>query len=821
VITLLGDGGGGLWLGTWGGGANHLDPKTGKFRRYSPRAGVADSLSNIHVWRIIRDSSGQLWFATFAGGLNRYLPAKDAFERFGPIENDATSLNHERIWSLLVSKNGTFWVGTHGGLARYLPSSNSWQQYRAGTAANSLTDNCILELMEDREGMLWLGTYDGGLNRFNPGTGEFKAFTVKDGLPSNLVCGVLEDDSGNLWISSFNGLCRLDPKTGKTRVYDERDGLPTRQFTRGTKLRKSTGELLFGSVDGLVSFFPERIEPDRSSLHVVLTHFEAFNKEQRPGAADSPLKTSITQTRVLDIPSRLSAISFQFASLGFRSAESIKYEYMLEGFDQTWQRAGRDRRATYTNLSPGTYRLRIRAANREDLWFTNGEGMELIVRPAWWQNSLVRAMGLFVLLVGAVLVGWIISGKRSQARVRAAEQARLLAAEREKAAEDRERLLIQLQQAQKMESVGRLAGGVAHDFNNMLSVILGNSSLALDDPACNGQTREHLEEIKNAAQRSADLTRQLLAFARKQTIKPRVLNLNETVAGMLKMLQRLVGEQIELSWQPGESLWSVTIDPSQIDQLLANLTVNARDAIVGHGRIIIETANVTLANAHLSAHPEAVKGDYVRLSVGDNGSGMDANTREHLFEPFFTTKKIGVGTGLGLATVYGIVQQNLCKIHVQSEPGRGTVFQIFLPRSHQEGTAEAVRKERSKFQGSETLLLVEDEPQILQITQRILRQQGYTVLSTSQADEALTLAATHAGPIHLLLTDVVMPGMNGRELSERLSVVKPGVRSLFMSGYTAEIIAQHGVLGDGVDFIQKPFDNDVLLKTVRSILDGA
>ncbi len=634
------------------------------------------------------------------------------------------------------------------------------------------------------------------------------------------MCGVLEDDAGNLWVSSFNGLCRLDPRTGKTRVYDERDGLPSRQFSRGTKLRSKSGEFLFGTVNGLVSFFPDRIEPDRSNLHVVITHFEVFNKEQRPGVAHSPLEASITQTRLLEIPSEYSAISFQFAALGYRSPESIRYEYLLEGFDQAWQRAGRDRRATYTNLAPGTYKLHVRAANREGVWFMNGEGLELTVHPAWWQNTWVRVLSLLLLLLGAVVAGWNVSWKRSQSRIRAAEQARLLAAEREKAAEDREKLLIQLQQAQKMESVGRLAGGVAHDFNNMLSVILGNSSLALDDPACNGQPREHLEEIRNAAQRSADLTRQLLAFARKQTIKPRVLNLNETVSGMLKMLQRLVGEQIELTWQPGEGLWSVLIDPSQIDQILANLTVNARDAIVGHGRITIETANVTLEHAVLSAHPEQVKGEYVCLSVSDSGSGMDANTREHLFEPFFTTKKIGVGTGLGLATVYGIVQQNGCKIHVQSEEGKGSVFQIFLPRTHHEENAGAARKERSRFRGSETVLLVEDEPQILQISQRLLRQNGYTVLHTADAVEALRMAAGHPGPIHLLLTDVVMPGMNGRELSERLSALRPGLRSLFMSGYTAEIIAQHGVLDEGVDFIQKPFDNDVLLKTVRDILDG-
>jgi len=373
-------------------------------------------------------------------------------------------------------------------------------------------------------------------------------------------------------------------------------------------------------------------------------------------------------------------------------------------------------------------------------------------------------------------------------------------------------------QAQKMESIGRLAGGVAHDFNNMLQVILGNTALALQDLPANNPVRESLEEIEKSAQRSADLTRQLLAFARKQTIAPRVLDLNDTVGGMLKMLRRLIGEDIDLSWMPGPELWPVNMDPSQIDQILANLCVNARDAIVGTGRVTIETTNVTLDDAYVSSYTECVPGDYVLLAVSDTGRGMDAETRSHLFEPFFTTKEKGKGTGLGLATVFGIVKQNSGLINVYSEPDHGTTFKVYLPRAEAQATAATAAATKPIPRGTETVLLVEDELQILVMAQRILQQQGYIVLAARTPEEALKLAGEYSGSIHLLITDVVMPGMNGRELRNRLAILKPGLRCLYMSGYTANVIAHHGVLHEGVQFLQKPFSIESLARRVRETL---
>jgi two-component system cell cycle sensor histidine kinase/response regulator CckA len=387
---------------------------------------------------------------------------------------------------------------------------------------------------------------------------------------------------------------------------------------------------------------------------------------------------------------------------------------------------------------------------------------------------------------------------------------------------ERKRLEAQFLQAQKMESIGRLAGGVAHDFNNMISVILGQTEMALDGVDPTEPLFTSLHEIRNAARRSADLTRQLLAFARKQAVAPRVLDLNKTVEEMLKMLQRLIGEDIALVWKPGRDVAPVRMDPSQINQILANLCVNARDAIRNTGNIIISTTIATLDAAFCASHAGFAIGTYVALVVSDDGCGMDTETLSHLFEPFFTTKEIGKGTGLGLATVYGIVKQNHGYINVNSEPGHGATVTIYLPlhldRTEQGSKMDAVKRVET---GGETILLVEDEPAILKMTRAMLERQHYTVLTAGTPEDAMRIGREYAGHIHLLVTDVIMPEMNGRELARNLISLYPQIGCLFMSGYTADVITHHGVLEEGVHFIQKPFSVDELAAKVQEALDGA
>ncbi|MDS4069516.1 MAG: GAF domain-containing protein, partial [Candidatus Competibacter sp.] len=392
----------------------------------------------------------------------------------------------------------------------------------------------------------------------------------------------------------------------------------------------------------------------------------------------------------------------------------------------------------------------------------------------------------------------------------------------EQALRKHDALEAQLHQAQKMQAVGRLAGGVAHDFNNMLAVIAGHAEMALEQTAPDSPLHADLLEIQKAAQRSTDLTHQLLAFARKQTIVPQVLDLNDTIAGMLKMLGRLIGENIDLLWKPAGQMWSVNMDPAQIDQILANLVVNARDAISGVGKIVIETGQVTLDEAYCETHAGFIPGSYVLLAVNDNGCGMDKAVQEQIFDPFFTTKPQGKGTGLGLATVYGIVKQNQGFINVYSEPGKGTSFKIYLPRhASDHASVGLVPAPPAPPAGTETVLLVEDEAGLLQLGTQLLERLGYTVLATGSPNHAIELAETHPGVIHLLLTDVIMPEMSGRDLWQRLQTIRPGLKCLFMSGYTANVIAHHGVLDPGVHFLQKPFSRQVLAMKLREALYGS
>lgn len=391
--------------------------------------------------------------------------------------------------------------------------------------------------------------------------------------------------------------------------------------------------------------------------------------------------------------------------------------------------------------------------------------------------------------------------------------------DRHQAEEEQKKLEEQLHQAQKMDTVGRLAGGVAHDFNNMLTVICSYTEMILAELGEAHPQSKRLAEVHRAALHSAELTRQLLAFARKQVISPRILDLNETISGTLKMLERLIGENIRLVWKPGTDLWPVKMDTTQVGQILANLAVNARDAIPDNGgHLVMTTENVVMDEAACAGRLEMVPGDYVCLAVSDNGCGMDKDTLAQIFEPFFTTKGEGCGTGLGLATVYGIIRQNEGFVSVYSEPGQGTTFRIYLPRVESTFEEGVLSDRNETIPGNETILICEDEPAILDLASSILERQGYKILGALTPTLALELARNHEGPVHLLVTDVVMPEMNGRDLMEQITRLRPGLRGLYMSGYTADIIARHGALDAGLNFIEKPFSARALSAKVREVL---
>ncbi len=376
-------------------------------------------------------------------------------------------------------------------------------------------------------------------------------------------------------------------------------------------------------------------------------------------------------------------------------------------------------------------------------------------------------------------------------------------------------------QMQKMEAVGQLTGGIAHDFNNLLGVIIGYSEILQQRMAQADGLRTFVDEIKKAGMRAASLTRQLLAFSRQQVLEPKVLDLNAVVSDIEKMLRRLIGEDVEFNTRLERALGAVKADQSQLEQVLVNLAVNARDAMPRGGKLILATANVELDEAYARHHPGSRPGRYVMLSMTDTGTGMSPETQAHIFEPFFTTKERGKGTGLGLATVYGVIKQSDGYIWVDSELGKGTTFTIYLPRVEEPVSHTGSTQPKSEARtGSETILVVEDAESLRKLTHELLKNEGYTVLSAATGAEALQISEGHAGPLHLLLTDVVMPGMNGRELAEQITARRPELRVMYMSGYTDSVIDEHGVLEPGTYLLHKPFTQDTLARKVREVLDG-
>lgn len=378
----------------------------------------------------------------------------------------------------------------------------------------------------------------------------------------------------------------------------------------------------------------------------------------------------------------------------------------------------------------------------------------------------------------------------------------------------------QLQQAQKMEAVGRLTGGVAHDFNNILGVIIGYAEIALEDVSPCEKIHDDLSKILDAAERSADIVRQLLTFSRKQTISPKILDLNSAVIGMLKILKRLIGEDIDLIWLPAAGNLLIKMDPVQIDQILANLCINARDAITSAGKITIETTTVCFDSVYCASHVGFQPGDFVQLSISDNGCGIDKKALNHIFEPFFSSKELGQGTGLGLSTVYGIVKQNNGFINVYSEPGIGTIFKIYLPKNAAGHLAEIEKNVTACSTGfGETVLVVEDEPALLTLAQKMLKWLGYIVLTADRPSQALKIAEEYPKNIDLVFTDVVMPEMTGKELVCLIQSLQPNIKTLYMSGYTTDIIAHNGILDEGINFLQKPYSRNQLAQKIRDILD--
>ncbi|MEO8619598.1 MAG: two-component regulator propeller domain-containing protein [bacterium] len=846
-----------IWLATWQGGVSVLDPTTRRFTAYTTHN---TNLSQDEIFSVLADGKGRIWAGTWTNGLVLLDPAKKAFTSF---HIDRPGLESQ-IWIIREMRDGRLLLATvQNGLVVFDPATSHMTRYelRRGDPM-SLSSSKIHAILEESPGVVWIGT-PAGLDRLDLNARSVAHFTSKDGLPSDMISGLVFDRSGNLWVSTDAGVVRFDYKHKTSWKFAADDGLQGREFTARSYMGGRDGEVLFGGNNGFNIIRPELLTQNTRKPRIAFTDFQVFNKPVEIGKPGSPLTVQISEAKEITLDYTQSVFTLEFAALDFTASAKNRYAYKLEGFDHDWTDAGATRAATYTSLAPAKYVFRVKASNNDGVWNEQGISIAITITPPFWATWWFRTF--IVLLVVAVIASITRASRARHRRLRAMNEQLGRAAEHDRVSQqylennvldilgamqrfsggdyavaldvrsddaigklrlgfnsvvaDRKRAEEALLQSQKMEAVGRLAGGVAHDFNNLLTVIKGNTQLAIEDLDSKEAVRGELEEIDRAADRATELTRQLLAFSRKQILKPRTFSLNDMVGELGRMLRRTVGEDIALEIVLDPLLGMVMADRGQLEQVVLNLVVNARDAMPRGGKLLIETKNID--TSAMRNHAEGLEIPYVAIVVSDSGSGMSPAVRDRVFEPFYTTKEQGKGTGLGLSTVYGSVKQSGGFVMVESELGKGSTFGIYLPRVDAVDEPSVTDAFQVSPSGDATILLVEDEEALRRLASRVLTRSGYNVLTAASGDAALEVAALYPGTIDLLVTDVVMPGMSGRELAERLMPLRPGMRLLYASGYTQDAIILHGVSSLETAFLGKPFTPDALLRKVRGVLDAA
>jgi signal transduction histidine kinase len=675
-----------------------------------------------------------------------------------------------------------------------------------------------------------------GLGQFRQGA--YRTFTAQDGYTAGGSYVILANPDGTLWLGDRDGISQYDGK-GWKKIHE---GFETIRWME----RARDGSVWVASGGGLHRYFqgswvslgvPEGL-PDGGLFHI----YEDSRGRMwacgtrgismyHPEADLDPPETFVPEDKNIHQMPPQGEVRFVFTGIDrwhFTEPSRLLYSYRLD--HGSWSPFQPETVVGFRNVRSGNHLFEVRAMDRNWNIDPTPPVFQFNVLLPWY-----REPGFIILLVGALLLGGLLVTLHLQRHVRlghlvAARTAELTAVneqlkreieERERTARDKERLEEQYRQAQKMEAVGRLSGGVAHDFNNLLTVINGYGDLALEAARKNSQLWGYLQEIRKAGQRAASLTQQLLAFSRKQILQPVVLDLNTVVRDSERMLRRIIGEDVELVTRLEASLGAVRVDPGQIHQALINLVVNARDAMPEGGILTIETRTKDVDEEFARRHRGLTPGRYVLLAVADTGVGMNEETQSHVFEPFFTTKEHGKGTGLGLSMVFGVAKQSDGYVWIESAPGKGSTFYILLPRTDDVPATPASASEPLEDRvGNETILVVEDQNEVRHLASTALRRSGYTVIEAGNGNEAIALAGSYVGQIHLLVTDVVMPGMTGGEVTERLRAGRPNLKVLFTSGYTDDAMVHRAATAIHAGFLQKPFAPSALSVKIREILDS-
>jgi len=818
ILALCEDRNGALWIGTDTGGLNRL--KNGNFTVYmaDQYPGMVDNVIKV----IYEDKKGTLWIGG-PNGLSQYKDGKFKRMSRGPSDPENNGPVLTTIKTILEDKKGNLWIGSQEGLTRI--QTNSSKTYNA---QDGFPADMVNALYEDEQGALWIGTDKGGLVRFK--NEQFIAYNKAMQGSFSRIIHILEDNSGNLWMSSRSGIFRLSKQelndyasktvTNITSVsYGKLDGMRRAQcngVAQPAGWKTKDGRIWFPTLSGVVAVDVKNIEPNKIAPPVLIEKVLVDDKE-------------IQRDQKAVIPPGKSHIEFQYTALSFQVPEKVIFRCQLEGADSAWQEVGAKRSMSFLNLPPGEYVFHITACNNEGIWNETGDSFAFTLGPHFYQTFSFYGVSAAAI----ALMGWLFYRLRVRRLRQTQEELEILVTDRTKSLQQEiterktaESALLESQQMvlrqERLAAVGQLSAGVAHEFNNILTVIQGHTAFLLENPNLDRDSIQSLEHISDGVERTAKLTQQMLAFSRKQIMQQQVLDLNDVVNQVTKMLSRILGENIMLHCDYDSQLPTIRADAGMVEQIIMNLSVNARDAMPKGGQLKVQTkmTDVTL-DAH--SHADARAGQFVCLSVSDTGYGMDDTTINRIFEPFFTTKDIGKGTGLGLATVYGIVKQHQGWIEVSSKIGQGTTFKVYFPINGKasESSTEKFMLPRVRG-GKEVILVVEDEPVLRELVREILEHQGYRILEAGTGAEAMAIWEKQGHKIDLLFTDIVMPeGMSGRELAERMQAIDPRLPVIYSSGYSQEMMDYSPKLGQGVAFLSKPYHPAQLAQVVRDCLDSA
>jgi len=807
ISALLYDSSATLWVGSWGGTLTKFDPRTGKsIKHFKHDKSISHSITASERVKYIledKDDNNILWIATIGGGLEKFDKTTETFTHFNTETGSLNNISFNNITSML-DENGHLWIATYGGGLDILDKKTGLFTHfnHNPNDSKSLNSDTLYEIYRDSSGTLWIGG-KGGLSRFNAQQQNFDNFTVANGFPSDIISSILEDDNGNLWLGTIDsGLIKLDIKTENTTVYNEKNGLPSNTFYWTSRLKALDGQMWFGSAKGLISFHPNKISENTFIPPVLLTSMSRNGTELKLDSAAEKLPE-------LNFAWQDNEFEFQFAALSFSQSQRNTFAYKLEGWDKDWYFSGANPFGRYSGLAGGSYILRLKAANSSGLWNEEGTSIRINITPPFWQQwwFYLLAISLIILLV----FGIYFYIKKLNGEIKAHKEAdtALLAIEK------------QIQRTQKMDALGKLTGGIAHDLNNLLGTILGYCDLLTMLSIQSPKQEKYIGEIIHAGERGAKLTKRLLSFSKKESDQATKVDINLLLRARRDLLEKSLTVNIRLVFELANDLWPVWLDSSDLEDAIINMTINAMHAmknIDNNALLNIKTKNISL-NTYNAQLLGLKSGDYVVLKFTDTGCGISEQEIEKIFEPFYTTKG-EKGTGLGLSQVFGFIKRAKGAIDVNSTLNKGSEFILYFKRYKQQDIVDepiVIDKQSQKI-GNEIILIVDDEQPLRDIAEKILINQGYSVLTAENGEQALQVL--NENKVELLFSDIIMPKMNGYQLATIVQKNYPYVSILLTSGFadlkhleTTDVNLLNSIL-------PKPYRAEELCKTVRLILDG-